>query len=282
MTIRRLILLMALPVALAAILAGVLYTALHTSAGAGWILTFIENQLPGELKITESEGDIASGLVLRQTSYTEPELSVQADRILLAVSLEIFPLAARIDTLAIQSLNVKQGSDEPGQSSPEEILASLALPFPVYADDFLIEGLRLSSPDGTGKFEADRLSIKARLHDKLQIDRLALEMNQSRLLLDVTLGLAEPFPIEMNATSSLSLTLGDAGEPQDVNIQASLGGDLAQQLKLALNSQEPATTVDGSLHDLLGEPKWDLEFESPVLSWPLDAGGSADVIGESL
>ena len=125
MTKRRLIVLMAIPVALATILAAVLYTAMHTSAGAGWILTFLQNQLPGELKITESEGDFASGLVLHQTSYTEPELSVQAARIRLAISLELFPLAARIDTLAIQSLNVKQESDEPGQSSPEEILASL-------------------------------------------------------------------------------------------------------------------------------------------------------------
>lgn len=282
MTKRRLIFMMAIPVALATILAGALYTAMHTSAGAGWILTFLENQLPGELKIAESEGDLASGLVLHQTSYTEPELSVQAARIRLAVSLELFPLAARIDTLAIQSLNVKQESDEPGQSSPEEILASLALPFPVYADDLLIEGLRLSGPDGTGKFEADRLSLKARLHDKLQIERLALEMDQNRLVLDGNLGLAKPFPVEMNSTAGLSLTLSDAGEPQHVEIQASLRGDLAQQLKLALNSQEPAITVDGSLHDLLGEPEWDLEIQSPGLSWPIDAGGSADISGESL
>jgi autotransporter translocation and assembly factor TamB len=89
MTKRRLTMVLAIPVLLAAILAGILYLALNTATGARWILAGLEGQLPGKLEMAEVQGDFSSGLRLRNFSYVDPGLSVAAEQIRLAFSLEI-------------------------------------------------------------------------------------------------------------------------------------------------------------------------------------------------
>ena len=283
MTKRRLTIALALPVALLAfILSCTLYLTLHTSMGAHWILAALEGQLPGKLEMAEPEGNLDAGLLLPSVSYVEPELSVKADRIRLAVSLEIFPLAVRINTLNIQSLNVEQLSDEPGQSLPGDALTSLALPIPVYLDDLLINGLLFTSQADAPGYTADRLAVNGWIHREIQVDKLVLEKDRSHLLLEGNLGLAEPYPVEMSLDSELSLNLQDGSEPTDFGIQATFQGSLAQQLELTLASQEPFVTARATLHNLLGEPDWQLELESSGWRWPLDSKQHAEISSESL
>ena len=283
MTKRRLTIALALPVVLlASILLCTLYLALHTSMGAHWILAALEGQLPGKLEMAEPEGNLDAGLLLPSVSYVEPELSVKADRIRLAISLEIFPLAVRINTLHIQSLNVEQLSDEPGQSSPGDTLTSLALPIPVYLDDLLINGLLFTNQADAPGYTADRLAIIGWIHREIQVDKLVLEKDRNHLLLDGNLGLAEPYPVEMSLGSELSLNLQDGSEPTDLGIQATFQGSLAQQLELKLASQEPLVTARATLRNLLGKPDWQLELESSGLRWPLDSNQHAEISSESL
>jgi translocation and assembly module TamB len=277
MTKRRLTLVLAIPALLAGLLAGILYLVMHTSTGAGWVLAGLQGQLPGKLTMAEVKGDFGSGLQLRNFSYVDPGLSVTAEQINLAISLDILPMAIRVDSLNIQSLELVQLLDEPGQTAPADALSSLALPLPVYLDDLLLEGLVYSDPDSVSLFVANRLAVIARIHDHIRLDKFELDMDLNRFLLDGSLGLAEPFPIEMNLKSKLSLDLEDTGKRSEFDIQTSLRGNLDQKLELELASKQPAVIATGTLHDLLNKPEWQLGLESPGLWWPPDSEQGAEV-----
>jgi len=277
MTKRRLTMILATPVLLAGLLAGALYLALHTSTGARWILAGLEGQLPGKLATAEPEGDFASGLQLRDFSYVDSGLSVTARQMRLAISLDILPVAVRIDSLHIESLKMKQLPGEPGQTAPADALASLALPIPVFVDDLLVDGLVYSGTDSDSLFAADRLAVVALLHDNIRVDKLDLEMDLNRFLLEGNLGLAKPFPIEMNLNSELSLDLEDTGRLSEFNLQTNVQGNLDQKLEFKLSSKRPTVQVTGALRTLLNQPEWQLALESPALWWPLESPQDAEV-----
>jgi autotransporter translocation and assembly factor TamB len=282
MTRRRLKIVLAIPALLAGLLGGILYLALHTSAGARWVLAGLEAQLPGTLEMTGVKGDFGSGLQLRNFSYADTGLSVTAEQIALAISLDFLPIALRVDSLNIQSLDMVTLPDEPGQSAPADILESLVLPFPVYLDDLLLDGMVYSGTDGVALYAADRLAVKAKLHDTLRVEELELEMEQNRFLLEGVLGLAEPFPVEVNLNSELSLDLDESGKLSEFDIQTRLRGNLGQKLDFELSSEHPSITATGTLLDLLNQPEWQLGIQSPGLWWPLESQQSADVIAGPL
>jgi len=277
MTKRRLTIILAIPVLVAGLLAGSLYLALHTSTGARWVVAGLQGQLPGKLSIAEVEGNFGSGLQLRNFNYVDPGLSVTAEQIRLSISLDILPMAVRIETLNIQSLELKQLLDEPGQAKPADVLASLALPFPVYMDDLLIDGMVYSGTDSVSLFTADHLAVIARIHDDIRVDRLELKMDLNRFLLDGSLVLVQPFPIELNLDSKLLLDLEDTGKPSEFDIQTRIRGNLDQELVFELSSEHPELTAAGSLLDLFNKPEFQLRIESPGLSWPPESQQSAEV-----
>jgi len=282
MTKRRLTILLAIPLLPAAILATALYGALHTSTGARWIISGVQGQLPGSLEIAKTEGDLSSGLQLQNISYRDSGLSVMADRFRLSVSLDLFPPAIRVNSLSIRSLKVQVLPNEPGSTPPGDVLSSLALPLPLEMEDLLVDGFVYLNADGAAEFAAKRLAAAVFLHDKLQVEKLVLEMDKGRFQLDGRIELTAPFPVEMNLGARLLLALEENSAPTDFDIQAHVRGDLSRQLEIALSSQRPVATVSGTLHELLGEPHWQLDLKSPGLRWPLDSQQNADAGIESL
>jgi hypothetical protein len=183
-----------------------LYGALHTTTGAHFILSSLQGQLAGRLEIAESEGDLSTGLQLRNISYRDAAMSVHAERIQLAVSLDFLPFVVRVKTLNIHSLEVQalqdhSGNTPPGVNSPADILSSLALPVPLAMDELLVTGFAYFDLEGTPVIAAERLSAAARLDETLEVSTLVLEMENGRYQLEGSLALAAPFPIEAKLNS---------------------------------------------------------------------------------
>ena len=276
MTKRRLAIVLVIPLLLAVILIGGLYGALHTNTGARWILSGLQGQLPGKLELSRPDGDLATGLLLKNISYRDPGFSATADEIGLAVSLDLLPLSIRIKSLRILSLQMQALPGEPGEaprgdpSFPDK-LSSLAPPLRVDLEDLTVDGFTFLDADGSPIVTVERLAAAVLLHEKLQVRTLVIEMDNNRYQLDGSMVLAEPFPIEANLNSKMSLVLLEDGRLTDFDIQSRFEGKLSERLDIALTSLEPAVTVTGTLHDLWSEPQWRLDIESPRLWWPLDS-----------
>jgi len=286
-TKRKLTIILAIPLLAALILFMALYGALHTTTGAHLILSSLQGQLAGRLEIAEFEGDLSTGLQLRNIGYRDSAMSVHAERIQLTVSLDILPFVVRVKTLNIRSLEVQalqdhSGNTPPGVNSPGDVLSSLALPVPLAMDELLVKGFAYFDVEGTPVITAELLSAAARLHETLEVITLVLEMENGRYQLEGSLALAEPFPIEARLNSKFSLGFQEDSAQTDFDIQARLMGNLSNQLNIALSSKAPAVTVSGTLREILNTPEWQLELESPGLWWPLESPQNAVGSIESL
>ena len=254
------------------------YSVLHTTAGARWLLSTVAGSIPGKLEMEAIDGDLNSGLTISNLNYRTPDLEVGAQQILVAIDLEFFPLLIRIRQAHIESLLMGQsdGHSEPSppaEFSLEETLSSLALPVSLELEDLRVEPIRISAPDGSTLFSAERLGAKlgmarSDIGDVLRIDRLFSESDMGRFDLAGELVLATPFQIQTRINSQVGIVLEDSTAPLQLASQLELQGELKNQLQLMLKLENPALAMNGTLHNLLDDAQWQIKIESPQEEWP--------------
>ncbi len=272
-------------VLLALLIVGLFYGALHTNTGARLILSGLQGQMPGTLETAEPEGDLSSGLSLRQVRFEDQGVSATAEQVLLAVSLDFFPLAATVNMLEVESLALQLPPDDARESTPGEPPSSLALPIAVTLKEVRVQGFRLLDPEGNPSFEFDRLSASARIYEKLDLENGVLELKQGRLGFDGTMGLANPFPAELNLDSRLSLKLREDAGLTALDVQTRVEGNLERYRVTAAGWIE-APDFERHRLDLMSSFNRDelliqqLELEGPVIL--LAASGEMDTQGRNL
>jgi len=261
-------------VLMAGLLLGGIYGILHTTAGARQLLSLVEGQLDDSLELGRISGTISSGLAIDTIVYRDVDLTVSLEKTRLAVEPKLFPLLIHIRFIEISALQIRQGNPpaEIAQATDTtnlgEILASLALPFPVILSRLELGGIEYFDPSGALGFSAEHISAALQLHDVLDIGHLALESNQSKIELDGSLGLSTPFPVSLDAKASLMLDGETIGNLENIDVQAMLRGELEKSLQINITTATPELTISGELHELLSEPAWDLSLKSAELSWP--------------
>lgn len=157
---KRLLKWMLLATALLAVLAlGSAWFLMRTQAGASWAIDLAKARLPGTLIAGEPEGNFSSGLVISELDFEWDGLSVQSERVALSFTPRLFPLAVRIHFLELQNLQV-QLAEPSGEVEESELPASLALPFPVELEQFVLDGLTILDAAGQSLFQAGRLSTR--------------------------------------------------------------------------------------------------------------------------
>ena len=261
-------------VLMAGLLLGGIFGILHTTAGARQLLSFVEGQLDDALELGKISGTISSGLDIDSIEYRDVNLTVSLDKTRLAVEPKLFPLLVQIRFIEVSTVQIRQGNppakitQSTDTADLGETLASLALPFPVILSRLELGGIEYFDPSGALGFSAEHISSALRIHDVLDVGHLALESNQSRIELDGSLELSAPFPVSLDGRVSLALDGEIIENLENINVQATLRGELEKNLEINITTATPELTISGELHDLLNQPAWDLSLKSTELSWP--------------
>ncbi len=284
-TFKRILIIPALVILLLAILiAGAFYGALNTNTGARLILSVLQGRLPGTLETARPEGDLSSGVSLRQVRFMDQGAVATAEQVLFAVSLDFFPLAATVNMLEVQSLALQLPPDT-GESSPSELPSSLALPIAVTLKELRVQGFELIDPEGNPSFEFDRLSGSAWIHDSLDLENGVLELKPGRLGFGGKVDLVNPFQVELNLDSRLSLELGEDTGLTELDVQSRVEGNLERYRVSSAGWIDPPE-FDRHRLELIASFNRDelliqhLELEGPVFK--LAAEGEMDTQGQNL
>jgi translocation and assembly module TamB len=258
----------------AVLLVGGIYAGLYTTTGARLVFSIAQNQLGDALDIEEITGVIGSGLELESIGFRSEDMILRAEKVRLALAPEFFPFAIQIEYLEIASLEIRQGeasvdTGEPAESTAvNEILSSLALPFPVNLSSLDLDLIEFFDNNGALVFSASRFSSSMSLFDALDVGHLTIEAEGSAVELSGSFGLSAPFPISLNSKADIALDEDATGGLDSIEIQASLHGDLENSLEIDLTTIAPEVTISGELQELISDPSWNLSLVAPALSWP--------------
>jgi len=267
---RNLTILIAAPLLLAAIVLSGGWVLMHTHTGANWILSGINSQTGGSLETGEIQGDLGSGLEIRNLRFRNETLFVESALTRFSIDVDFIPPAIQIGTLTIQSLKIRQLASSPEPADPTAILSALASPIPVELENMIVEDIQFFGTDGTSLFSADKLLAKARLEDSIEFEQIQLEMEEGRTQLTGSIGLAQPYTLSMNSRSQIKHGSDVIAIPEVVEIRLSAEGALASEIAVTLESTEPDLHISGTLNDLLEKAKWDLDFHTGFLELPMD------------
>ena len=281
MTRRRLILLF-LPALLIGLLAVALNWLMRSEAGAGWLWERVAAAVPGELAADSLRGDLEGGLRLSGVRYRQPGFELDADRIELQAGLDFFPPALSVHHLRLGRVRMRSqeiAADEP-ETRVAEWLPRLALPVPVEFRQ--VAAARLAWDDGSAQaaVAVEDLSFSADWYRRLAFRSLRFTRGASRWQGSVDLGLTPPHALQLSAQGNTMLP-GVSAPGQTFMLQARATGSL-EASRWSVELQEPAARLSGTLRDLLGEPGWDLQLESPRLPWPPSASAPEFVLHDLL
>ncbi|TVQ28215.1 MAG: hypothetical protein EA370_16915 [Wenzhouxiangella sp.] len=248
-----------------------------TRSGAQWGLERGQGQL-SSLEWRALEGNLRRGLVLHDVALDEAGTRVSIGRLELAVRIKLPPsLSAEVDWVRAFDVDVYLPEPDPDPPEPEPFsLPDMGSPVPVRVRELLVE--RLSIHTAGEPIEIDRIELAGQYHQRLDLDYLRLELEDSRLAASGYWQLAEPFggELELNASHRLD---------DDIEQQArlNLSGRLAA-LDIAVETRGPVQTqgrvrlrgLPGELDanvQLTGEFADWAELEYQVRDLELDASG---------
>jgi len=235
---------------------------IYTETGARWLINRLDAGIDGTVVASEISGDLASGLLLQGIKFEDRSTRVEADRMQLALNIDLLPPGIRLQLIDVHSLTVSrlQESNEP--TDWNAVLAALSLPVPLRFEELRITGIEILNPSGELLLALDSIETQGGLFEKLVIDQGAVSQASNRLTLAGSLNLIPPH--------SLSLDLETSG---DLSISSSIRGTL-ESAGIEIESATPRISIDGKIKNVLTSPGWDLNISSPLLLWPLEDGSA--------
>jgi translocation and assembly module TamB len=263
MSLRKVILLLIVPVLLLGAGIGAWIGLLHTESGARWIFNKLGSSPAFELRTSSISGDLGSGLKLEGLYFENDTTQVEITMITTAVNIDLLPPAMKIERVHGDEITIKalktSGQDSGDPADLHQVIRGLSLPVPVRVED--IDLNRIDYLDAWGKniIQLQAVTASGGVHETLVLDSLSLTTEDHDLNLAGQLGFTPPhsLDVQFKTTGELSVT-------------GQMSGSL-EQLQLEIDSQAPVARLTGSLTRLLDEPEWNVELNAPDLRWPLTA-----------
>ncbi len=259
--------------ALALLLAVAWWWLTATRGGAAFVLARAIGYVD-TLEFRHVGGGLAQGLVLEDLVLRQAGVEADADRVELAVRIRLLSPAVTIKRLHIDGLELRLPPAEPDPApSGPLVLGDYSAPIPIDLQDFVLRDTVIRSGVDTQPIELERLALQARYDDTLEIERLTLESGPLQLGLNGSLGLVDPWRIDLRSDVGLALesaleSAPESGKQQSLQLRAR--GPLTE-LKLELESAGPAR-LDGRA-SVSGLPDIDslqaeLDLSGAVAGWP--------------
>ena len=266
-----------LPIILVALAAGLWYWLLHTQAGARWIWARAAASSNGVLQGQPPQGDLGSGLVLRQLVITTNSVVVEIRQIRLVADLDLLPLQLHLSDVFIEDSAVRiDRSDQESQSNatendPGSVIEQLALPLAVTIADLSASNTTLSGIRSDSDILLQRLELAGSWHDQIIIDHLLVTSSDSSANFEAALLLKQPFPARLNGQLIAAPALTGLADVFEVQVQAD--GSLAE-LQFDARSAPVELSVQGSIANILQSLSWDLQAQLTELRLQLGDNNS--------
>lgn len=241
---------------------------LHSSAGARWLWTRVENASGDRLSAASIEGTLSGGLTMRDLRYRDDARAVAIERVVLDINPDLFPTRLVIESLRVESVLLEPQASPAAADDGEplrlaEILARLKLPIPLLVRQAIVTDVETVRGDGVRQVLLSSLELRGQHFESIDVTELELVTPDVELTLAGGLELAAPFAI----APGTRLTVATAGE-QPLRAAIELGGSL-EDADLKITGESPAVSVTGTMALLEPEVRFRLTVKSPRLTWPL-------------
>jgi translocation and assembly module TamB len=235
---------------------------IFSESGARWLINRLNAGIDGTVAASEINGDLASGLLLQGIKFDDGSILVEADRVELALNIDLLPPRIRLELIDIHSLTVSKLQESNEVTDWNAVLAALSVPVPLRFEKLHITGFEFLNPSGELLFALDSIEMHGGLFEQLVIDQGAVSQASNRLTGAGSLNLTTPH--------NVSLDLETSG---DLSTRSSIRGSL-ESAGIEIESDTPRVSIDGKIKNLLTSPRWELNISSPSLVWPVEEGSA--------
>jgi translocation and assembly module TamB len=241
-----------------------------TRSGAEWALDRASSAV-STLQWESLEGDLRSGLVVRNLELKQAGSSVRLAEVELAVRISLPPAAAiDVDWLRVKDGQIQLPAPAPEAATDEPLkLPDLRSPIPIRIHELALNNL-LIQPAAAEEppIEVNSLRLLASIDDQLDLQTLEIRLPDLRAAVSGTLALNHPF--QSNLSVNVNAQFGDGIEHA---LAADLRGDI-ETMTVDLSATGPGE-IAGSIEivDPLGELDVNAALAGRLSGWAdLDLG----------
>ena len=248
-------LLLGLPAALVLLLTFSVYWLLHTSSGAAWVWSQVEDLAAGTVRSSHVDGDLASGFVIKALEYRSDEFDLSVAHAEIAAGPGWWPLSIQVQALALRDVDIviHSRAEEAVGASPEmdirSTLAALKLPLPLKVHNAELTNISLQQGDEAPHTSIESLGFQATLDERLVVDRLDLQASAIEANLHGHLALEEPFELLVAAEGRVELSDHTGEFDLILPFRLECSGDL-ESMQFSLASHETGLESGGELFQL--------------------------------
>ena len=234
------------------------YWSLHTEPGARWIWARTQAATGGALQAQELQGDLASGLTIRQLAFSTDSMSLDIVETQFVVDVDLLPLQVKVSNAVITDTTIRLSTAQDKSKSADlrALIENLSLPFAIVFADISADTVILSGLTPENDVVLTRAALAARWHDEIIIEHLAVSALDSSAKLSATLNLGRPYPVSVSArvTSAPALT----GYPEPIEVRLNAAGSL-EDFSINASSTPIEVSLQGSITNMLDTLSWDLQ-----------------------
>ncbi len=241
--------------ALLLLLAGVLWWALTTAAGARRVVALAGSAMKGSLAVESVEGPIRGPLTLRGLTWKTPALTVTIQTARIDWRLGAL-LRRRLDIVSLHARGVRVRTSPTPEKKERERLPDVHLPVNIVVREAVIEDIEMTSEKPGPPFRLDSVTLATSVvRDAVRVDHLAVRGPTFSGDVSGTLQPQKDYPVDL----ATRWTLQPAGMPR-YSGEGRLTGTL-ERLRVAQRLSEPARI---GLEATLFQPMRDLRLSGDL------------------
>ena len=243
-------------------------TLFYSEPGARWAWARVSGFIEG-LRADSVSGTIASGLTLRNVSYSLPGMDLHADTLKLEAGIGLWPLDVELALLDVDQLvvNLKQPASAGGE--PAATVSRLEAPVPVSVEHLVVHRLRVEGEEWPAATGPLYVRFSGRWGQNLEADELRIEGNGFGLSLGGFAGLDAPYPHELSGRLALPEPLSNRIGWLSPGLELEATGDSALST-LNVHQDDGQLQLNAQLSHWLSQPGW--SARGAVTDLSLDIG----------
>lgn len=236
-----------------------------THVGTRWLISLADSTLPGELTVSDSRGNLITGVTLENIHYIAPDATIHVESLNLNWRLRrlIMRGVVSVEQLAFQGVDITLPATKPEQPQQPFAVPEWSTPLALELDNVRLQRLTVVQGDAIQKI--NRAEFAGRLvGNRIKIDRFEFDHAMATATANGSFVFAPPFKTQLNIAWELRQPM-----PEPLVGSGSFKGDLGQ-LTIKHVVQTPAELrIHGVVGLLSDTPQLDVTAQWQRLTWPV-------------
>lgn len=230
-----------------------------TETVLAWVLSQVNDALPGELSYESLQASLGGPVILEGLRYEDDALLVAVGNLELAVDVAIFSRSVTLNRL--QAFNVTVHLPPPSSEPPSEepfVLSDISLPVSLDVQQVAVRQLSLLPYGASEPILVEQINLRARtVEDTLQVDTAQVQLPQGQANLSGSLTPVGQYPMDLQ----LNWEWQQAGVGSYAG-EGTLSGDFSELRTLQTVSGDLQGELQASVADPLGSPRWSVNLNA--------------------